>query len=80
MATVIFALLGAILGMERVRTSRGYGLTYGALVIFVYSILVPFAGSFGSLDLLAPWLVAFIPLLVAVAVALGLQSLRVSQS
>ncbi len=79
LATVIFALLGAMLGMERVRTNRVYGLTYGALVIFVYSILVPFAGSFGSLDLLAPWLVAFIPLVVSVAVAMGLQSLRASQ-
>lgn len=78
-ATVIFAILGAILGMERVRTNRVYGLIYGAVVIFAYSILVSFSGSFGSLDLLAPWLVAWLPLCIAVAVAALLQSMRSSQ-
>lgn len=75
-ATAIFALLGAILGMERVRTNRVYGLTFGALVIFVYSILVPFAGSFGSLDIVAPGLVAWIPLATAIALTGLLQLLR----
>ncbi len=75
-ATAIFALLGAILGMERVRTNRVYGLTFGALVIFVYSILVPFAGSFGSLDIVAPGLVAWIPLTTAIALTGLLQLLR----
>jgi lipopolysaccharide export system permease protein len=65
-ATLIFTLLGALLGMERVRTNRTYGLLFGVVVIFLYSILVPFSGSFGSLDLVAPWLVAWIPLLVAI--------------
>jgi lipopolysaccharide export system permease protein len=78
-ATIIFALLGALLGMERVRTNRVYGLIFGAIVIFTYSILVPFSGSFGSLDLLPPWLVAWLPLSIAVLVALGLQSLRAKQ-
>jgi lipopolysaccharide export system permease protein len=75
-ATMVFALLGAILGMERVRTNRAFGLTFGAIVIFIYSILVPFSGSFGSLDLIAPWLVAWIPLLVAIATTAILQALR----
>lgn len=75
-ATAIFALLGAILGMERVRTNRVYGLTFGALVIFMYSILVPFAGSFGSLDIIAPGLVAWIPLLTAILLTGLLQLLR----
>jgi lipopolysaccharide export system permease protein len=79
MATIVFALLGALLGMERVRTNRMYGLTFGAIVIFIYSILIPFSGSFGSLDLFAPWLVAWLPLIITVLVTLVLQSLRPKQ-
>ncbi len=78
-ATIIFALLGALLGMERVRASRVYGLLFGVVVVFFYSILVPFSGSFGSLDIVAPWLVAWIPLLVAVAITFVLRSLRPQQ-
>jgi lipopolysaccharide export system permease protein len=78
-ATVIFAILGALLGMERVRTNRAYGLTFGALIIFVYSILIPFSGSIGSLDMLAPWLVAWLPLLIVVLLTALLQALRPKQ-
>ncbi len=78
-ATIVFALLGALLGMERVRSSRVYGLLFGVVVVFFYSILVPFSGSFGSLDLVAPWLVAWIPLTVAVLTTFVLQWLRPRQ-
>ncbi|WP_373531502.1 LptF/LptG family permease [Vampirovibrio sp.] len=78
-ATIIFALLGALLGMERVRTNRVYGLLFGVIVVFFYSILVPFSGSFGSLDLIAPWLVAWIPLMAAILTTLVLHSLRPTQ-
>jgi lipopolysaccharide export system permease protein len=75
-ATIVFAILGALLGMESVRAHRLYGLTFGALVIFLYSILVPFSGNFGSLDLAAPWLVAWIPLLAATGLTFGLIRFR----
>ena len=75
-ATVVFAILGALLGMESVRAHRLYGLTFGALVIFLYSILVPFTGNFGSLDLAAPWLVAWIPLFSATVLTLVLIRFR----
>lgn len=75
-ATIVFAILGALLGMESVRAHRLYGLTFGALVIFLYSILVPFTGNFGSLDLAAPWLVAWIPLFAATGLTLGLIRFR----
>jgi len=78
-ATIIFAIIGALLGMERVRTNRVYGLIFGAIVIFVYSILVPFSGSFGALDLLSPWLVAWLPLFIAMLVTAGLQGIRAKQ-
>lgn len=78
-ATIVFTLLGALLGMERIRTNRTYGLTFGALIIFIYSILVPFANNVGSLDLAAPWLVAWLPLLITVMAAALLQYLRPRQ-
>ena len=73
-ATIIFALLGAMLGMERIRTNRTYGLTFGALVIFIYSILVPFTGNLGGLS--APWLAAWAPLVMTSALAGGMLALR----
>lgn len=75
-ATVIFAILGALLGMERVRTNRTFGLTFGALVIFMYSILASFASNFGSLDVAAPWLVAWMPLAVAILTTAVIMKLR----
>lgn len=78
-ATMVFALLGALLGMERVRSNRVYGLLFGVIVVFFYSVLVPFSGSFGSLDIIAPWFVAWIPLLAAILTTLVLQYLRPKQ-
>lgn len=78
-ATIIFALIGALLGMERVRTNNTWGLVFGVLVIFTYSILVPFSGSFGSLDLIAPWLVAWLPLLLSLGLTGFLLALRPNQ-
>jgi lipopolysaccharide export system permease protein len=75
-ATLVFSVLGALLGIEHVRSRRIFGLTFGAIVVFIYSILTPFAGSFGSLDLAAPWLVAWIPLLVSIVVTLLLIRVR----
>jgi lipopolysaccharide export system permease protein len=78
-ATIIFAMLGALFGIERVRSNNVYGLIFGVVVIFFYSILVPFSGSFGSLDLVAPWLVAWLPLLITLVLAWVLLSLRPRQ-
>lgn len=78
-ATMIFAVLGAMLGMERIRTNRAYGLAFGALIIFIYSILVPFTSNLGSLNLVAPWLMAWLPLFVVIVLAALLMELRPRQ-
>jgi lipopolysaccharide export system permease protein len=78
-ATVIFALLGALLGIERVRTNSISGLIFGVVIIFFYSILVPFSNNIGSLDLIAPWLVAWLPLTITLVLAALLLSLRPRQ-
>jgi lipopolysaccharide export system permease protein len=77
-ATLLFAVLGALLGMEHVRSNRIYGLTFGALIVFIYSITTPFAGSFGSLDLTTPWLVAWTPLAFSLLLGWGLLRFRLA--
>jgi lipopolysaccharide export system permease protein len=78
-ATVIFALLGALMGIERVRTNSISGLIFGVIIIFFYSILVPFSNNIGSLDLVAPWLVAWLPLMITLVLAALLLALRPRQ-
>lgn len=78
-ATVIFALLGALLGIERVRTNNITGLIFGVIVIFFYIILASFSNSFGSLDLIAPWLVAWLPLIITILLTGVLLKLRPQQ-
>jgi lipopolysaccharide export system permease protein len=75
-STVVFALLGAILGLERLRTNRMFGLTFGALVIFTYSIMVPFSNHFGALALLPSAVVAWVPLVLSMVLTGLLQVLR----
>jgi lipopolysaccharide export system permease protein len=76
LATLLFSVIGALLGIEHVRSNRIFGLTFGALIVFIYSISTPFAGSFGSLDLFAPWIVAFLPLTFSILVSWGLIKFR----
>lgn len=78
-STLVFALLGAVLGIEQLRTNRMFGLTFGALVIFAYSVMVPFSSHFGALALLPSPVVAWIPLLLSVLLTLLLQALRPKQ-
>ncbi len=80
LAAVAFALLGALLGMERVRTSRSFSLTFGAMTIFFYSILVPFAANLGSLGLVHPAIVAWFPLVITLSLALLLLRIRPLES
>ncbi len=78
-ATAVFAVLGALLGMERIRTNRTYGLLFGAVIIFIYSILVPFSNNLSTLGFFTPWMIAWFPLFVTILVAAVLQFLRPQQ-
>ncbi len=71
-ACLVFALLGALLGIEKTRARRHDGILYGAIVLFFYSVLVPVGTNLGSLGLLPPFVAAWLPLCVAVALGIGL--------
>ncbi|MEM0951795.1 MAG: LptF/LptG family permease [Cyanobacteria bacterium P01_H01_bin.74] len=79
LATVIFALLGCILGIERLRTNRFFGLTFGALVVFLYSIMVPITANFGALAILPSFALAWLPLIFCVTMTILLQKFRPKQ-
>lgn len=78
LASLVFVILGALFAIERVRSNKSYGLTYAAGTVFLYSILNPFATNLGTVNILPPWIVAWVPLLVTILVAWGI--LKLSES
>lgn len=76
LAAIFFAVVGALLGIERVRSQNSYGLLFGAILIFTYSVLMPFSSNIAALMFLPVWLVAWFPLLVSALVAWLLLSLK----
>lgn len=75
-AGVCFAVIGALLGIERVRAHRTYGLLFGTILVFIYSVLSPFSNNIANFSILPVWLVAAVPLLVTVLAAWGILKLR----
>ncbi|MDX2085926.1 MAG: LptF/LptG family permease [Candidatus Melainabacteria bacterium] len=75
-ATVVFAVLGALLGLEPPRARKLYGLTMAAVALFLYVVLTPFVTNLGSLGVLPAWLAAWLPLLATVLLVLGMVRLR----
>lgn len=75
-ASLAFALLGALLGMERIRTRNHYGLIFAALLMFVYVILTSVIANMGAFEIAPSWLLAWAPLAVVSALGAGLLALR----
>ncbi|MBY0402385.1 MAG: LptF/LptG family permease, partial [Cyanobacteria bacterium] len=67
LGTLLFALIGAVLGTEKVRTNGNLGIIYGAVVLFLYSILIPFSTNVGSIGIIPPLLAAILPLSACLA-------------
>lgn len=68
-AAVVFALLGASMGIRPQRASPGVGLGVSILVIFAYYVVMFVAMALGQTGQLAPWLAAWAPNLVCGGVA-----------
>lgn len=60
-ASLVFALLGAPLGLSPRRTSGSVGLGISIIVIFFYYILTFISMAFGELRLLPPFAAAWLP-------------------
>ena len=67
-ASLVFALLGAPLGLSGRRTSGSVGLGLSIIVIFFYYIATFLSMSLGEMKLLSPGLAAWLPNLIAAGV------------
>ncbi len=76
---VIFALLGTGIGLERTRARRNLGLTYSAVLLLLYNILVPVFTTFGSIGMLPAVLAALLPVLFAVGAGILIVRIRRSE-
>ncbi len=76
LASIFFALLGAFLGVEKIRSRQQYALLFGALLLFLYSVSIPFTTNMGSLGMLPPVIVAWLPMTLAAGLALILLQIR----
>ena len=71
-ASLVFALVGAPMGLKPNRSSSGIGLGVSILVIFVYYILMFVFMAMGQVGAVPPVLGAWLPNLVAGGIGLGL--------
>ncbi len=73
LASLVFAVLGTPLGVQRQRSSSSVGFGLCILVIFMYYALMMVTGTLGEGGVLPPMLAVWIPNLAALAAGIGLQ-------
>ncbi|MDX1977704.1 MAG: LptF/LptG family permease [Pseudanabaenaceae cyanobacterium bins.68] len=71
---VVFALVGAPLGMRPQRTSTARGFGVSVLIIFGYYLLLFVCGALGQVEILSPLLAAWMPNLICFGAGLFLTS------
>jgi lipopolysaccharide export system permease protein len=72
LATLIFALVGAPLGIRQSRTSNALGFALALVIIFGYWMLSSYMAVLGQGGAIAPWLASFGPNFVGLVFAAGL--------
>lgn len=76
LTTLLFIIVGAYLGMENARSRRHYAIIFGALLVFIHSILTPAFTHIGQLGVLPPLIAAILPLVTTLMASRGLVALR----
>jgi lipopolysaccharide export system permease protein len=66
---VVFGLVGSVLGVQPLQMSRGTSFGLSVLIIFGYYVLAFLMGSFGMIGLLTPWMAAWLPNIICLAIA-----------
>ena len=61
LASFVFALVGAPLGLQKQRSSSSIGFGISILIIFIYYGVMTFAGALGKGGALPTWMAAMIP-------------------
>lgn len=65
MASFIFALMGAPLGVQKPRSSSSIGFGLSVIIIFIYYAVMTFTGSMGRGHVLPPELAVWVPNFIA---------------
>lgn len=78
MASFIFALMGAPLGVQKPRSSSSIGFGLSVIIIFIYYAIMTFTGSMGKGHVLPPALAVWVPNLIAL-IASGFLIRKVSK-
>jgi hypothetical protein len=76
---LLLALLGGGIGVERSRARRNLGLTYAAVLLLFYNILVPSCTTLGSIGVLPAVLAAVMPLILTGIGGWGILRFRQSE-
>ncbi len=76
MASVLFAMIGAPLGIQPQRTSSSLGLGLSVVIIFLYYTIMTLATALGQGGTIHPMLAAWIPNLICLGMGLYLMKLR----
>lgn len=72
LASFIFALMGAPLGVQKPRSSSSIGFGLSVIIIFIYYAVMTFTGSMGKGHVIPPELAVWIPNLIALAFSIFL--------
>ena len=72
LASFVFALVGAPLGLQKQRSSSSIGFGISILIIFIYYGVMTFAGALGKGGALPTWMAAMIPDVLGVVAGLYL--------
>ncbi len=72
LGSLIFALVGAPLGIAPSRTPKGVGFGYSILITFVYWIALQFSSTLGQNGTLPPVLAVAIPNIAGIALGIYL--------
>lgn len=72
LASFIFALIGAPLGVQKQRSSSSIGFGVSVVIIFLYYAVMTFTGALGRGHVLPPAVAVWIPNVIALAVGLYL--------
>lgn len=75
-ATLVLAVLGAAIGIERSRSKRNLGLTYAAVLLLLYNVMIPSFTTFGSMGMLPSVMAAAMPVVLVTIIGLGIIRLR----
>lgn len=72
LASFIFALMGAPLGVQKPRSSSSIGFGLSVIIIFIYYAIMTFTGSMGKGHVIPPELAVWVPNIIALAFSLFL--------